>query len=71
MTIRAVRRRRAKASLRPLVASDWTGTPSIGGAYSQALPGQADVRTNWPGRLPDACSSPEKQRRTDVSTAHV
>ena len=31
--------------LRPLIASDWAGSPTIGGAYSHAMPGQADART--------------------------
>jgi monoamine oxidase len=57
--------------LRPLVASDWTGTPSIGGAYSHALPGQADARTQlarpFAGRL---FFAGEATHRTDFSTAH-
>lgn len=31
--------------LRPLMASAWTRSPAIGGAYSHALPGQAEART--------------------------
>jgi len=33
-----------RASLRPLIASNWTNTPSIRGAYSHALPGNAQAR---------------------------
>jgi monoamine oxidase len=33
-----------RSALRPLAASDWTNTLSIAGAYSHALPGQADAR---------------------------
>jgi monoamine oxidase len=33
-----------RKALRPLVASDWTRTDSIGGAYSYALPGQREAR---------------------------
>jgi monoamine oxidase len=34
-----------RAHLRPLVASHWSATKSIGGAYSYALPGNASART--------------------------
>jgi monoamine oxidase len=54
-----------------VLASGWTGTPSIGGAYSHALPGQADARTQlarpFAGRL---FFAGEATHRTDFSTAH-
>ena len=60
-----------RRSLRPLVASNWAGTASIGGAYSHALPGQADARTvlarPLDGRL---FFAGEATHVTDFSTAH-
>ncbi|GLK84704.1 flavin monoamine oxidase family protein [Ancylobacter defluvii] len=61
----------ARRHLRPLVASDWFGTPSIGGAYSHALPGQAAARGElarpFDGRL---LFAGEATHATDFSTAH-
>jgi monoamine oxidase len=60
-----------RRSLRPQVASNWAGTASIGGAYSHALPGQADARTvlarPHDGRL---FFAGEATHVTDFSTAH-
>lgn len=57
--------------IRPLLASEWTRTPSIGGAYSHALPGQADARAAlarpFDGRL---FFAGEATHTTDFSTAH-
>ncbi|KQV83837.1 FAD-dependent oxidoreductase [Rhizobium sp. Root1220] len=57
--------------LRPLVGSDWAGTPSIGGGYSHALPGQAAARialaTPFDSRI---FFAGEATHRTDFSTAH-
>lgn len=57
--------------LRPLTASDWTRTPTIGGAYSHALPGQADARLQlarpYDNRL---FFAGEATHVTDFSTAH-
>ncbi|MFG1228662.1 flavin monoamine oxidase family protein [Xanthobacter wiegelii] len=57
--------------LRPLVASHWTNTATIGGAYSHALPGQADARAAlalpFDGRL---FFAGEATHATDFSTAH-
>jgi monoamine oxidase len=60
-----------RASLRPLIASDWTHTPSILGGYSHALPGQADARPAlarpYDGRL---FFAGEATHSTNFSTAH-
>ena len=60
-----------RKSLRPLAASDWARTPSIAGAYSHALPGQAAARgvlaQPFEGRL---FFAGEATHRTDFSTAH-
>ena len=60
-----------RANLRPLAASNWTHTPSIGGAYSHALPGQAAARATlaqpYDNRL---FFAGEATHRTDFSTAH-
>ncbi|MGO4439789.1 flavin monoamine oxidase family protein [Rhizobium sp. RAF56] len=60
-----------RTCLRPLIASDWAGTASIGGAYSHALPGQAAARTAlarpYDGRL---FFAGEATHTTDFSTAH-
>jgi monoamine oxidase len=57
--------------VRPLLASDWAGTATIGGAYSHALPGQADARTAlarpFEARL---FFAGEATHPTDFSTAH-
>jgi len=60
-----------RACLRPLIASDWTNTPSINGAYSHALPGQVDSRAvlarPYDNRL---FFAGEATHRSDFSTAH-
>jgi len=57
--------------LRPLVASDWTRTPSIGGAYSHALPGQADARVALARPFDDRLFfAGEATHTSDFSTAH-
>ena len=60
-----------RANLRPLAASNWTHTPSIGGAYSHALPGRAAARATlaqpYDNRL---FFAGEATHRTDFSTAH-
>ena len=57
--------------LRPLVASDWTRSPTIGGAYSHALPGHAEARTvlarPYDNRL---FFAGEATHVSDFSTAH-
>ena len=57
--------------LRPLIASDWAHTPAIGGAYSHALPGQADARgilaRPYDARL---FFAGEATHVSDFSTAH-
>jgi monoamine oxidase len=60
-----------RASLRPLIASDWTNAPTIRGAYSHALPGQAEARAilaqPYENRL---FFAGEATHRSDFSTAH-
>jgi monoamine oxidase len=60
-----------RRNLKPLIASDWAGTASIGGAYSHALPGEADARLvlarPFDGRL---FFAGEATHTTDFSTAH-
>ena len=60
-----------RGCLRPLMTSDWAGTPSIGGAYSHALPGHAAARNQlvqpFDGRL---FFAGEATHGTDFSTAH-
>jgi monoamine oxidase len=57
--------------VRPLVASDWSRTPQIGGAYSCALPGQAAARQllalPFDNRI---FFAGEATHRFDYSTAH-
>jgi monoamine oxidase len=57
--------------LRPLLASDWAGAATIGGAYSHALPGQSDARAAL-ARPFDArlFFAGEATHRTAFSTAH-
>lgn len=61
----------ARRRLRPLIASDWAGSVTVGGAYSHALPGQADARAvlaqSFDRRLYFAG---EATHATDFSTAH-
>jgi len=58
-------------NLRPLVCSNWTSTPSVGGAYSHALPGQSDARRqlarSFDGRIFFAGEATDPR---DFSTAH-
>jgi monoamine oxidase len=60
-----------RGCLQPLLASDWAGTPSIGGAYSHALPGYAGMRQilarPFDHRL---FFAGEATHATDFSTAH-
>lgn len=61
----------ARHHLRPLVASDWFGTPSIGGAYSHALPGHAAARGALARPFDDRLLfAGEATHATDFSTAH-
>ena len=57
--------------LKPLAASNWAGTPAIGGGYSHALPGHADARLqlarSFDGRI---FFAGEATHGTDFSTAH-
>jgi monoamine oxidase len=59
------------SSLRPLAASNWSRTPSIGGAYSCALPGHAAARARlarpYENRL---FFAGEATHSSDFSTAH-
>lgn len=58
-------------NLRPLAASDWAGTASVGGGYSHALPSQRDARDilarPFDNRL---FFAGEATHATDFSTAH-
>ncbi len=57
--------------LRPLLASDWAGSPSIGGAYSHALPGHAGMREVLARPYEDRLFfAGEATHVTDFSTAH-
>jgi monoamine oxidase len=57
--------------LRPLAASDWAGTASIGGAYSHALPGHAAMRGVLAQPYEDRLFfAGEATHITDFSTAH-
>jgi len=57
--------------LRPLTASDWSGTPSIGGGYSHALPGRSDSRAALARPFEERLFfAGEATHRTDFSTAH-
>ncbi|MBS7541815.1 flavin monoamine oxidase family protein [Ancylobacter oerskovii] len=61
----------ARRHLRPLIASDWSGTPSIGGAYSHALPGQVAARGRLARPFEDRLLfAGEATHATDFSTAH-
>ncbi|WP_283193248.1 NAD(P)/FAD-dependent oxidoreductase [Rhizobium sp. AN80A] len=60
-----------RRNLRPLVASDWSRTVSIGGAYSHALPGHSDARLTLAGSLDQRVFfAGEATHTTDFSTAH-
>ncbi|WBO24000.1 flavin monoamine oxidase family protein [Sphingomonas abietis] len=61
----------ARRHLRPLIASDWAATPSIGGAYSHALPGHAVARHTLARPFEDRLFfAGEATHATDFSTAH-
>lgn len=62
---------RVRRHLKPLVASDWAGAATIGGAYSHALPGQSAARAAL-ARPFDArlFFAGEATHATDFSTAH-
>jgi monoamine oxidase len=60
-----------RRNLRPLISSNWTLTPSIGGAYSHALPGEADARLALARPLDRRVFfAGEATHITDFSTAH-
>ncbi|MCG5238646.1 flavin monoamine oxidase family protein [Azospirillum doebereinerae] len=60
-----------RGCLRPLLASDWAGAATIGGAYSHALPGQADARPALARPFDDRLFfAGEATHATDFSTAH-
>jgi monoamine oxidase len=60
-----------RSGLRPLIASDWTRTASIGGGYSHALPGHAKARLTLAHPLEGRVFfAGEATHRTDFSTAH-
>ncbi|MDL2398703.1 flavin monoamine oxidase family protein [Rhizobium mayense] len=57
--------------LRPLIASDWAHTSSIGGGYSHALPGQADARIALARPFDNRLFfAGEATHTSDFSTAH-
>lgn len=61
----------ACASLKPLVSSDWTNTPWIGGAYSHALPLHSGARLRLATPFQDRIFvAGEATHPTDFSTAH-
>jgi len=61
----------ARRCLQPLVASDWAHTPSIGGGYSHALPGQADARIALARPFDNRLFfAGEATHTSDFSTAH-
>ncbi|MFK0331950.1 flavin monoamine oxidase family protein [Rhizobium sp. NPDC090275] len=60
-----------RRNLRPLIASDWTRTASIGGAYSHALPGHSDARPALARSYDERVFfAGEATHTTDFSTAH-
>jgi monoamine oxidase len=60
-----------RRNLRPLIASDWTRTASIGGAYSHALPGHSDARLTLARSYDERVFfAGEATHSTDFSTAH-
>ena len=60
-----------RGCLTPLLASDWAGTPSIGGAYSHALPGHAGMRQRLARPFDNRLFfAGEATHATDFSTAH-
>jgi monoamine oxidase len=60
-----------RGCLQPLLASDWAGTPGIGGAYSHALPGYAGMRQQLARPFDNRLFfAGEATHATDFSTAH-
>jgi monoamine oxidase len=60
-----------RRALRPLIGSNWTRMPRIGGAYSYALPGRADARQRLAQPFDDRVFfAGEATMRGDYSTAH-
>ncbi|WP_443216901.1 flavin monoamine oxidase family protein [Rhizobium sp. Root708] len=60
-----------RSCLKPLVASNWAGTASIGGGYSHALPGHAAARQGLARSYDDRVFfAGEATHKTDFSTAH-
>lgn len=60
-----------RSCLKPLVASDWAGTASIGGGYSHALPGHAGARQVLARPYEDRVFfAGEATHKSDFSTAH-
>jgi len=61
----------AMRHLKPLIASDWARTVTIGGAYSHAFPGRAYARVALARPLEDRLFfGGEATHTTDFSTAH-
>ena len=61
----------ARRSLRPLIASSWSRTTAIGGAYSYALPGRAGARRLLARPFEDRLFfAGEATSSQDFSTAH-
>ena len=61
----------ARRCLKPLIASGWARAVTIGGAYSHALPGEADARIALARPLDERLFfAGEATHRTDFSTAH-
>jgi monoamine oxidase len=60
-----------RRALRPLIGSNWTRMPRIGGAYSYALPGQASAREQLAQPLDGRVFfAGEATMKGDYSTAH-
>jgi monoamine oxidase len=60
-----------RGCLRPLIVSNWAGSATIGGAYSHALPGQADARAILARPFDERLFfAGEATHATDFSTAH-
>ena len=60
-----------RRNLKPLVASSWSRTTRIGGAYSYALPGGAEARKQLARPFEDRLFfAGEATNETDFSTAH-
>ncbi|RWX75796.1 FAD-binding protein [Neorhizobium lilium] len=60
-----------RGCLRPLIASDWAHSATIRGAYSHALPGEAEARSNLARPYDDRIFfAGEATHRSYFSTAH-